>query len=1444
MHSLTRFAHRSRLSRVCAVLILAVVVEACANAQQPPTGPHIYLQEPQDLQAIYSGAQTVASALASGQATPLSLTSGDFYEDGIASLIAGYAVPGGGALTVMRGNLDAFAPQSTQSWLAISQGRFPSPFFANAVVVQTPARPDFLAAGRFVGTDHTDLITAARGDSALYVLSGDGHGGFSTPQVVALDGKVTVLAAGEFGSPNKFTSLLVGINGPQPALLLYQGSEQGLSLIARYSLPAAATALAFSDLDGDSLSDAAIIAGGQVLILHSVMSTGTPALETISLPLSAEAIVLGYFVHDRGWRQQMAILSSDGSLSIVVHGGFDPRQWTQAELKTMRQAILQKKTNPYAPPPFTAIADGWKIIEIFPGVGNFTDPSSPPLMYRASIFDHSTHDVMIINGQAAQMVFISHPNTPLGATTMIPGQVSIRTYSAGQPIAGLPMRTNVDGRLGLAILHKGKVAASVMMPLPDPTFTVDTTADTVDVNPGDGICADAAGHCSLRAAVMEANASLGNDTIMVPAGTFTLTIPDNGLFNATGGHLDINDGVSIVGQGPNSTIIVGQAGTPTVDKVFTIGLFDPGFATAISNLTMQSGQAPASDPVGGAFDWDAGADGTGTLTLTNVTVANSSAIDPTLPGQDDGGGVFLSSEGAAPTSITMSGSTIQSNLAADGGGGLSMIGPISLTLTNTQILDNRAVGGGAQTGGGLQISFATASGSAQLHGVTIAGNIAGSAGTGNGGGVWSQEALTLDQGSVIHANQGGNAGGGIWSDVTNGAISVTATTLTGNSTAGDGGAIHVEGSGTNTFKMIFSRITGNSAAIGSGLHSTAGAVTATDNWWGCNEGPAPASNTTTPVNIFNTGTTSSGVLAADGSTDMHYSLVGSADSTSLGPGVVVANSNAFPIPPWMNNGPNSKWVAPLLNAGTNLNPGTYVYQTTFDLTGFNLSTVTLSGQWAADNSGVVDLNGVPVAGSSTSGFSSFAPFTISNGFINGVNTLDFLVSNLGSVPNPTGFRAEVSGAGTSTSACDLVVGTANASPWITLTHKPTTNPVTTGASTQLTATFLQDSAGSTLASGSLAVLIGLPVSFTNAVNGTLSNTQTTIQSTGTAMGTLTTTLGPLAHADAAVDNATASATVAVSDFSLFVSPPSQTVNVGGATAPVSYDVTVSTLAGFSGPVSLICTAPAGITATCSPTSITGGPGASSITVSISGSTTPGNYPITVQASSGAITHSTTVQLSVADFSISVTPSNINDVPGQPAIYTVTCSTSTGFNGPVQLSTAITGATTTFSGNPVNCPGQVGLTVTPNTTPTGPNPFTVTGASGNASRPGSAQLTVADFSISITTVKGVAELDSTTNSPATYTMQINGTPGFSVALSISGLPSGSCPSASGSFSPTVITGSGSSALTISIGCIVNGTDTIVPFTVTGTLQGLPLSRSVQSSVELFSQATDPNCLKCR
>lgn len=86
-------------------------------------------------------------------------------------------------------------------------------------------------------------------------------------------------------------------------------------------------------------------------------------------------------------------------------------------------------------------------------------------------------------------------------------------------------------------------------------LVVNSTADTPDANPGDGICDDGTGNCTLRAAIEEANASAGFDLIRfnIPGtGPHTIFLTDN--------LPDINeqvliDGYSQPGTVPNSNAI-------------------------------------------------------------------------------------------------------------------------------------------------------------------------------------------------------------------------------------------------------------------------------------------------------------------------------------------------------------------------------------------------------------------------------------------------------------------------------------------------------------------------------------------------------------------------------------------------------------------------------------------------------------------------------------------------------------------------------------------------------------------------------------------------------------------------------------------------------------------------------------------------------------------------
>lgn len=161
--------------------------------------------------------------------------------------------------------------------------------------------------------------------------------------------------------------------------------------------------------------------------------------------------------------------------------------------------------------------------------------------------------------------------------------------------------------------------------------------------------------------------------------------------------------------------------------------------------------------------------------------------------------------------------------------------------------------------------------------------------------------------------------------------------------------------------------------------------------------------------IYGTGLNNDGTLAADSSIDLHWILGSSSDLTNAGPDAFVINQAASPVGPWLAAGPGSKWIAPQPNQNAGSAEGNYTYQTFFDLSGVDLCTFRLAGQIAVDNT-LVDIvvNGVS-QGVSGGGFTSFLPFTVTNGFVAGPNTVDFVINNAPTGANPTAVRVDLDG---------------------------------------------------------------------------------------------------------------------------------------------------------------------------------------------------------------------------------------------------------------------------------------------------------------------------------------------------------------------------------------------------------------------------------------------------
>ncbi|MBE2201577.1 MAG: CSLREA domain-containing protein [Anaerolinea sp.] len=317
------------------------------------------------------------------------------------------------------------------------------------------------------------------------------------------------------------------------------------------------------------------------------------------------------------------------------------------------------------------------------------------------------------------------------------------------------------------------LAAAVLFAPPRPahaaTFTVNSTADAVDANPGNGVCATAGGVCTLRAAIQEANALAGADTIVFAVdGTFTLTLTGSGEDAAATGDLDITGDLTIIGNGQALTIIDGNLS----DRVFEARpIADTTLTVNMSNLTIQRGSVTgtlAADAGGGILVDVVNDSGRTNLTLTNVTITgnttgnngggisinrllNDSAnptltlIDSTIANNNaqNGGGIHC-----AACTLNATGSTISSNNATTTGGGINVTGnTAAISMTNGTLSGNTA----NNHGGGIAKAFGT--GTIAVNFTTITNNTAdaNSSGTGDGGGIFTNSNTTI-QNSIVQGN--------------------------------------------------------------------------------------------------------------------------------------------------------------------------------------------------------------------------------------------------------------------------------------------------------------------------------------------------------------------------------------------------------------------------------------------------------------------------------------------------------------------------------------------------------------------------------------------------------------------------------------------------------------------------------------------------------------------
>ncbi len=360
---------------------------------------------------------------------------------------------------------------------------------------------------------------------------------------------------------------------------------------------------------------------------------------------------------------------------------------------------------------------------------------------------------------------------------------------------------------------------------PGSTFTATSVLDSVDANPGNGVCADAGGNCTLRAAVMEANASAGPDTIELLADTYALTIAGVGEDDAATGDLDLKGDLTIIGAGPDITSI---DAVQSDDRVFDIQF------SANVNI---SGVTARNSPVGGLLN-------SGTLSITNSIISrnkrgiyNNLSAKLTLKDSEVSGNTAAHSAGIYSFGeMTIINSTISDNKASSTGGG-GIVNNGEMTITNSEVSGNSAVviGGGIINEGVITITNSTVSdneahySSGGIHNssqgtLTLTDSeVSGNNGYTYGGGLSNGGAMTITNStvsdnwtiSIQDSQDSPRAGGGIYNS---GDTSIMNSTISGNQTPLAGGGIRNYG----RINLINSTISGNQAkGSGGGIYNDA-----------------------------------------------------------------------------------------------------------------------------------------------------------------------------------------------------------------------------------------------------------------------------------------------------------------------------------------------------------------------------------------------------------------------------------------------------------------------------------------------------------------------------------------------------------------------------------------------------------------------------------------------
>jgi hypothetical protein len=295
-----------------------------------------------------------------------------------------------------------------------------------------------------------------------------------------------------------------------------------------------------------------------------------------------------------------------------------------------------------------------------------------------------------------------------------------------------------------------------------------------------------------------------------------------------------------------------------------------------------------------------------------------------------------------------------------------------------------------------------------------------------------------------------------------------------------------------------------------------------------------------------------------------------------------------------------------------------------------------------------------------------------------------------------------------------------------LTVTPAASSITTAQALTVTVA-VTGGTGSPTPTGSVTVSSGSYSSAPTALSG--GSATITIAAGSLVLGTdtLTASYTPDSNSSLTYNGASGTSQVTVNP------PPGFTLSPSASTLAVAQGssntdtITVTGANGFAGSVTLSASGPlSGITASFGTNPATG---SSALTLTAASTATVGGpVTVTITGTSGSLTASTTIALTVTaapSFSLSPSAGTVSAAQGGSNTDTITVTAANGFTGSVTLSASglPSGVTGSFGTNPATGSSALTLTAASTATVGGPVTVTITGTSGSLTASTTIALTV-------------------------------------------------------------------------------------------------------------------------